>query len=371
LKSVIEACFRAIPFVRRPYFQKDALQSELEAAQREIKSLKSQVQSLPELDNLRKRALKGAAQRELFFALKDDDPRQDRLLGNLRAYVKAAIAKDVASLEIGPSYNPILPKREGYNVRILDHDDQAGLKTKYTHHNVSIDQIEPVDFLWRDGSIIEVLGDHRFDVIVAAHVIEHAPDLIQFLTDCSNVLLPDGHLYLFVPDKRYCFDYFQPISDVAKILGDHLLKRTRHSFESYYRNAAMVLNDNNGAWGQTALGELKFLHGDPKGGMAWAHQRHNLTAYEDAHENYFTPTSFSMIVDELSYHRISDLSLEVLTRPRGCEFLTVLKKNSKSDDCNLETYLQEKMRSYWLLMSEELERIELACAQAPTPKLEA
>jgi 2-polyprenyl-3-methyl-5-hydroxy-6-metoxy-1,4-benzoquinol methylase len=362
---MFESLLKAIPIIRRPFYQRDAARAILRAARDQIESLKFRLQANGQHHALHARELRdhvrATSGHDLFFVLKDADNEQDRQIGEFRAYVKRAIKKEDTSLEIGPSYNPIIPKGEGYNVSILDHDDQAGLVEKYTPHKVDVARIEPVDFVWRDGPLGEMLADRKFDDIVAAHVIEHAPDLVQFLSDCSGALVDGGHLYLLVPDKRYCFDYFQPISDVAKILGDHRLKRTRHSFECYYRNGMMVMNGDEGAWGQLDLKKLRFLHGNPKSTLAWADQRLNSANYEDAHENYFTPISFWVLVEELRYHRMLDFEVEVLTRSRGCEFLIVLKKSSSIKDQSLEDFLDAKMHAYKLMMAEDIERIEFAC----------
>jgi hypothetical protein len=50
-------------------------------------------------------------------------------------------------LEIGPSHNPIAPKKKGFNVHILDHASAAELRNKYQGHEVNLDSIEEVDFV--------------------------------------------------------------------------------------------------------------------------------------------------------------------------------------------------------------------------------
>lgn len=80
-------------------------------------------------------------------------------------------------LEIGPSFNPVCPKRCGYDVEILDHTDQEGLRQKYQEHtNVasSFDRIEEVDYVWNGEDYRELTGkENYYDYIIASHVIEH------------------------------------------------------------------------------------------------------------------------------------------------------------------------------------------------------
>ena len=96
--------------------------------------------------------------------------RTDKLLCRLDRSMKI--------LEIGPSYNPVAPKAEGWNCFSIDHDTQENLRAKYTGHPVDIRRIEPVDFIWRDGPLDAVIPEEHmgtFDACIASHVIEHFP----------------------------------------------------------------------------------------------------------------------------------------------------------------------------------------------------
>lgn len=133
-------------------------------------------------------------------------------------------------LEIGPSHNPIAPKKKGFNVHILDHVSAADLRRKYAAHPVNLDNIEEVDFVWSGQRMPELIGQTQcYDWIIASHVIEHAPDLVSYLQQCEELLKPDGLLSLVVPDKRYCFDYFSPISSTGNVLDAYAEKRVRPS----------------------------------------------------------------------------------------------------------------------------------------------
>ena len=66
----------------------------------------------------------------------------------------ASIDRSARIIEIGPSYNPIAPKLDGWNTSTLDHTTRAGLVEKYRGHpGVDVDRIEDVDFVWTRGSI--------------------------------------------------------------------------------------------------------------------------------------------------------------------------------------------------------------------------
>ncbi|MET0688001.1 MAG: methyltransferase domain-containing protein [Methyloceanibacter sp.] len=103
-----------------------------------------------------------------------------------------------AGLEIGPCHNALAPKREGYNVKILDHLSSDGLRKKYDGHaGVDTTSIEEVDYVW-SGQPFADLTDERFDWITASHVIEHTTCLITFINDCASILRPDGILSLVI-----------------------------------------------------------------------------------------------------------------------------------------------------------------------------
>jgi SAM-dependent methyltransferase len=124
-------------------------------------------------------------------------------------------------LEIGPSHNPIAPKKKGFNVHILDHVSRAELRNKYQGHGVNLDNIEEVDFVWHGEPLQRLIGQIGcYDWIIASHVIEHVPDFISYLQQCEELLKPYGILSLVIPDKRYCFDYFSSSSSTGNMLAN-------------------------------------------------------------------------------------------------------------------------------------------------------
>ena len=109
------------------------------------------------------------------------------------------------------------PKKQGLRVYVLDHCDKKALIEKYRRHEGNIENIEEVDFVWDGRSYTELIGRrHIYDWIIGSHVLEHTSDLIGFLNDCDSLLKKDGVLSLAVPDKRYCFDRFRPLSGIGR-----------------------------------------------------------------------------------------------------------------------------------------------------------
>ena len=148
---------------------------------------------------------------------------------DFRAYVRQLVGKSAVGLEFGASYSPVVPKADGYNVYVVDHADQDELRAKYQDHPVDVSRIEPVDAIDDGGERTNLLPDGQlFDYIIASHVFEHLPDPIGFLQRCERSLKEDGKLFLMIPDRRFTFDYFRPVSSTGGLLRAFLEGRTRH-----------------------------------------------------------------------------------------------------------------------------------------------
>jgi SAM-dependent methyltransferase len=234
-------------------------------------------------------------------------------------------------LEIGPSHNPIAPKREGYNVHILDHASASELKEKYKDHNVQVENIEEVDFVWSGERLPELIGSvHSYDWIIASHVIEHTPDLIAFIRDCENLLKPGGVLALVVPDKRYCFDSLSNVTLTGEVLDAHQQNRTRPSpgkVFDHFANASSNLGRI--AWDKaTAHQAFELVHkkSDALEQYLLAIQE---PVYIDVHNWRFTPNSFRLMFSDLKELKLTALAIASLHDTIGCEFYVHLTNNAE------------------------------------------
>ncbi|NWF48010.1 methyltransferase domain-containing protein [Hydrogenophaga sp. D2P1] len=246
---------------------------------------------------------------------------------------KELILRDIDTrglgLEIGPSHNPVAPKRDGFQVHVMDHLTREGLVEKYKDHGVQLDNIEEVDFVWSGQSFKELTGGTcQYDWIIASHVIEHTPDLIAFLNECESILKPGGVLSLAVPDKRYCFDRFRPVTGLGKIIDAHLAKDTIHSpgnVAEYYMN--VVAKDGRIAWSGNEPGDYRFLHGLSNASCGIQIVREQ-RAYLDIHAWCFVPHSFRLLVQDL--HALKFIHLQECTflPTVGHEFFMTLSKRA-------------------------------------------
>jgi len=238
------------------------------------------------------------------------------------------VNKSGLGLEIGPSHNPIAPKKSGFNVHILDHLNALQLREKYKDHDVDIDKIEEVDFVWDGRPLNKLIGSENcYDYIIASHVIEHIPNLIVFLQECSSLLKSDGVISLVVPDKRYCFDHFSPLTTTGDLIDAYLEKRTRPSpgqVFNHFSNAAKL--SGRIAWSSSHLSnDFKLCHS-----MLEVIQNYlstiNESCYIDVHCWRFIPNSFELLMSDLLVLGHIDLVVEKIFDTVGCEFYVTLKK---------------------------------------------
>lgn len=231
-------------------------------------------------------------------------------------------------LEVGPAFAPILPKADGYRVEIIDHLDAQGLRDKYANTpGVNLTSIEDVDYVWDGRPLDELIGHiERYDFIIASHVIEHTPDLVNYLRACERLLRPAGILSLVVPDERFCFDYFRFPTTTGEVLDAYLLKRTRHSPGAVFDHVALVTERNGKiAWDKTSIGEVTLKHNIADAIYQYERAKSS-REYIDIHNWRFTPSSFRLILRELRKLDLTSLVEKCFFETSGCEFYVSLEK---------------------------------------------
>jgi predicted SAM-dependent methyltransferase len=233
-------------------------------------------------------------------------------------------------LEIGPSHNPIAPKKKGFNVHILDHASDEELRKKYQDHGVNLNNIEEVDFVWRGESFPELIGNVGcYDWIIASHVIEHVPNFVSYLQQCEALLKKEGILSLVIPDKRYCFDYFSSTSTTGDVLDAYAENRVRPSHGQVFDHIANASKRHgNIAWSADELGgATELVHTFAEAKTHW--QRSFTTEdYIDVHCWRFTPASFRLLISDLSNLALINLEIQAEFNTTGCEFYVSLGKKS-------------------------------------------
>ncbi|EQD27294.1 Methyltransferase type 12 domain protein, partial [mine drainage metagenome] len=256
--------------------------------------------------------------------------RPTRLGGTTRDIKKVFAIADPSGkgLEIGPSHNPIAPKRDGYDVEIVDHLNQDQLREKYADQGVDTSKIEPVDFVWNGEPLDQLVRrKSHYDWIVASHLMEHVPNPIAMLQQCHEILKPNGVLSLVVPDKRYCFDYFRPISSTGDLLDAYELSRTRPSRGQMFDHFASAASREGAiSWGRDGKGGAdSLIHGLASAVEIYASTRSD---YVDVHCWCFTLSSFELIIADLRELGLTRFAIKERFDTEAGEFYVSLAKES-------------------------------------------
>jgi hypothetical protein len=238
-------------------------------------------------------------------------------------------------LEIGPSHNPLMPKKMGFDVEVLDYLDAEGLKLKYAAANVDLSAIEKVDYIADGRPMTEVIGERQlYDWIVASHVMKHVPDLVAFLIDCEALLKPGGSLVLAVPDKRYCFDILRPVSTVGQVLQAHVDDRKRPWPGVIFDDIAYARKRSGRiGWSLDDPNPLEEVR-PPDAARHFFEQACRDESYVDVHCWVFVPSSFRLIINSLAAFGMTGLR-ELDFRSPGGEFSAVLSTRGPSQALDL------------------------------------
>lgn len=246
--------------------------------------------------------------------------RKEKILMHIDAFGKG--------LEIGPSHSPVAPKREGFDVQSIDHLPKEELIRKYSAESVDISGVEEVDYVWRGEPYAELTGKRNYyDWIIASHLVEHTPDLIGFLNDCDSVLKETGVISLAVPDKRYCFDHYRPITSIAMIIDSHCHKNRIHTVGTaveYYLNA--VLREGMIAWSSDISGEDRLRY-PLEEAMEEIDSVRGSKEYVDIHAWCFVPHSFRLLIHDLYNLGLIPFKEVDFHLTEGCEFFITLGRN--------------------------------------------
>ncbi len=240
------------------------------------------------------------------------------------------IDKNEFGLEIGPSHRPIASKKDGFKVHTLDHLSKEGLIEKYKEHQVDTSYIEDVDFIWNGESFLEITGKpNYYKWIIASHVIEHTTDLVRFLISCEEVLSEDGVVSLVIPDKRFCFDYFRPLTSLGQVVDAYFNDRKIHSegtVAEYY--ASVVTKNGHIAWMDILPAEYRMVH-TLEEAKSLMNEVHSKKTYFDLHAWCFTPSSFRLLINDL--HELGLISLQEVDFHTTVdhEFYLTLSRNGK------------------------------------------
>jgi 2-polyprenyl-3-methyl-5-hydroxy-6-metoxy-1,4-benzoquinol methylase len=251
------------------------------------------------------------------------------------AFFQRGLTRGMRGIEIGPSYRPLCPKSQGWNVMVIDHASRADLVTKYSAWNVDTSLIEEVDLVLDETGIESITPKHSYDYILASHVIEHLPNPIGFLRAAADLLKPSGRLRLAVPDKRFCFDLLKPITTAGQLIQAWVEKRHRHTFGQVV-DALLMHVTCNGEINFPTVGEAHQLglpH-TPADAYRLATQAARSGEHFDVHGWVYTPSSFMLAYRQLAEMGLLPFRIEEII-PDGChEFLVDAVRDDSAPPAN-------------------------------------
>jgi SAM-dependent methyltransferase len=245
-----------------------------------------------------------------------------------------SLPKNSSVLEIGPFYSPFC---KGSNVKYFDILDTAALTDRALQINpdINIKDIPAIDYVSATGDLSII--DEIFDAVFSSHVIEHQWDIINHLQKVSSLLSKGGKYYLMIPDKRYCFDYFNTVSTIADIINANAEKRKKHTLKNVIEHRAFIThNDPARHWKgdhgfvDSAANRAKLID-EIAERIKNAVTEYNTHESVDVHAWYFTPDSFAEIIGILYKLKYTDFTISELyhTLKNSREFFVVLKKGEE------------------------------------------
>jgi predicted SAM-dependent methyltransferase len=288
---------RRIPFIRRPFYQRDA------ASNAHRQAIIERDRALAEIDVIRAEYTRLAEQQNSEVLA---DPRG--IIGQTERGVRhegstisraALLLSDVdlngIGLEIGPLAHPLVPRSAGRRIFYADYACREELVLKsHSDPHVDVLAIPEIDYIVRSLNDYQSI-EERFDYILASHVIEHTPDFIGWLKVVLGLLHESGRLVLAIPDKRYCFDCDRPLSTFGDALEAYFTKRSKPGFRQVFDGFGMARQvTTQELWDGTA-DTSRFMF-SPEQAMATAKSVLEQDAYVDAHCWVFTCESFRDIL---------------------------------------------------------------------------
>jgi predicted SAM-dependent methyltransferase len=238
-------------------------------------------------------------------------------------------------LEVGPSHSPLAAGESGLDVRVLDFLDREGLIEKYRAEGVDTSKISRVDYVWQGEAYKDLVGEQRFDWVLASHVLEHVPDVVAFLNGCDEILADGGVISLIIPDKRCVFDHFRPPAGLQQILDAHIEKRIKPTVGTVVEAVAMAATRGGQiTWFLESDGDLAIRH--PEADASQLMQMAMQPGYNDVHVWAFTPMRLRAVLHDLWAMGILGVRELSFTGTIGCEFFLQLSRDGAGPELDRE-----------------------------------
>jgi SAM-dependent methyltransferase len=248
------------------------------------------------------------------------------------SYIKSSTYLDHSvCLEISPLASPVLDPKHA-NSRFLDICSQKELQEKYSGDaTVNKEDIVPVHYVHHGEKYSDLVGNEKFGLIVACHVIEHVPNVLKWLNELAEILAENGEIKLIIPDQRYCFDFTRRLTGLSDIVGAFLENRTKPTPERVYDHFLHVNGEMNDATlhhqGKYSkeFKPTRVLHE-----RALLFAQNSLHQYIDTHCSVWTPDTFReqmIFLSECNMLHLELIESEMLYTPlNSFEFYVTFRR---------------------------------------------
>ena len=143
--------------------------------------------------------------------------------------INAQAISDKSILDIGCGTGDFLYacNNNGWKVKGIEPNDKA--------RNLALKKLSSESFLVRDIQDILINEKETYDVITMWHVLEHVPNLQEYISNLKQLLKPNGTLIIAVPNyKSHDADYYKNFwaaYDVPRHLWHFSRKSIKHIFQ--------------------------------------------------------------------------------------------------------------------------------------------
>jgi predicted SAM-dependent methyltransferase len=139
-------------------------------------------------------------------------------------------------VEIGALHMPLsLPPN--VKVKYIDYIPVDKLRKQYPElKDFPIVNVDIVD----NGEKLSKVKNSSQDFIIANHFLEHCQDPIGTLITFYKKLRGGGILYMAIPDKRYTFDMYRPVTAYGHLLQENKVFPSKQYFVEHCREAVKL-----------------------------------------------------------------------------------------------------------------------------------
>jgi predicted SAM-dependent methyltransferase len=136
-----------------------------------------------------------------------------------------------SGIEIGALHMP-LPLPPHAKIKYVDYIPVHKLREQYPElKELPLVKVGIVD----NGERLTKVKNSSVDFIIANHFLEHCQDPIGTILNFYKKLRPGGILYMAIPDKRYTFDMYRPLTGYKHLIEEYKLYPSKKFYVPHTR----------------------------------------------------------------------------------------------------------------------------------------